>query len=74
MAPIYKKGEKYDPANYRPVSLICICRKTLEHILMSKIVQHLSEYDILFESQHGFVVEGLARPSLYSLSIICAKT
>ena len=47
-------GEKYDPANYRPVSLICICWKTLEHILVSKIMQHLSEYDILVVSQHGF--------------------
>ena len=26
----------------------------LEHILVSKVMQHLSEYDILVESQHGF--------------------
>ena len=54
VAPIYKKGEKYDQANYRPVSLTCICCKTFEHILASKIVQHLSEHGILVESQHGF--------------------
>ena len=56
VAPIYKKGEKYDPANYRPVSLTCICCKTLEDILVSKIMQHLSEHDtyILIGSQHGF--------------------
>ena len=54
VAPIYKKGEKYDPANYRPVSLTCICCKSLEHILVSQIMQHLSEHNILVESQHGF--------------------
>ena len=53
MASIYKKGEKYDPANYRPVSLICICCKSLEHIIVTEIMQHLSENKILVESQHG---------------------
>ena len=54
VAPIYKKGEKYDPSNYRPVSLTCICCKSQEHIIVNKIMQHLSEHKILVESQHVF--------------------
>ena len=30
---VFKKSEKCDAANYRPVLLTCICCKTLEHIL-----------------------------------------
>ena len=29
VASIFKKGEKYKPSNYRPVSLTCICCKLL---------------------------------------------
>ena len=42
ISPVFKKGEKYDTANYRPVSLTCICCKTLEHILVSNINKHLA--------------------------------
>ena len=34
VAPVFKKREKYDAANYKPVSLTCICCKTLEHIIV----------------------------------------
>ncbi|MES9904902.1 MAG: reverse transcriptase family protein [Sedimenticola sp.] len=54
VAPIFKKGEKYDPANYRPVSLTCICCKSLEHIMVSNIMKHLASNNILVDSQHGF--------------------
>ena len=47
VAPIFKKGEKYDAANYRPVSLTCICCKTLEHIIVSNINKHLAFEGIL---------------------------
>ena len=54
VAPVFKKGEKYDAANYRPVSLTCICCKTLEHIIVSKINKHLALESILADCQHGF--------------------
>ena len=33
--PIFKKGDRHKPSNYRPVSLTSICCKLLEHILYS---------------------------------------
>ena len=54
VAPIFKKGEKYDAANYRPVSLTCICCKTLEHIIVSNINKHIAFESILADCQHGF--------------------
>ena len=33
VAPAYKKGEKYNAANYRPISLSCISCKIMEHVI-----------------------------------------
>ena len=54
VCPIFKKGERYNPANYRPVSLTCICSKLLEHIVTKHILKHLEQYNILYDLQHGF--------------------
>ena len=54
VAPIYKKGPKQIPANYRPVSLTCICSKLMEHILSSNFMRHLEANNILYGKQHGF--------------------
>ena len=54
VVPIYKKGSRHDPANYRPVSLTSVCCKLLEHIIHSHISAHLDKYDILTDVQHGF--------------------
>ena len=40
VAPIFKKGGKYDPSNYMPVSLTRISCKGLEHILVNNIMNH----------------------------------
>ena len=45
---IHKKGSKSDPANYRPVSLTCICSKIMEHIILSHMSKHLSLHNILY--------------------------
>ena len=52
--PIYKKGDKTCPANYRPISLTCILCKLLEHIVTSNAVKHLDKHKILYDLQHGF--------------------
>ena len=51
---IYKKGDKYEPSNYRPVSLTSLCRKLQEHIIVSNVLSHLEEHSVLTDCQHGF--------------------
>ena len=43
----------YDAANCRPMSLTCICCKTLEHIIVSNMNKHLAFESILADCQHG---------------------
>ena len=54
VTPIYKKGEHYDPINYRPVSLTSIPCKLLEHVIVSNLMAHFEQHDILSKRQHGF--------------------
>ena len=55
VTPIFKKGTKGEPANYRPVSLTSIPCKLFEAILKDKIMSHLLENNLIKESQHGFM-------------------
>ena len=54
VTPVYKKGPKTIPANYRPVSLTSICCKISEHIIVSQTMQHLESHGLLSIFQHGF--------------------
>ena len=54
VAPVFKKGDRHSPANYRPISLICVCAKLLEHIICKQIMLHFSKNKILTPVQHGF--------------------
>ena len=54
VTPIFKKGDKHKPENYRPISLTSIVCKTIEHIIHSQIIHHLDNHDLLAETQFGF--------------------
>ena len=54
MIPIFKKGDRGSPANYRPVSLTSVCIKVMEDILHSQVMQHLEIHGILSDQQDGF--------------------
>ena len=55
VTPIFKKGKKNDPANYRPVSLTSVVCKLLESIIRDKMIEHLEKNRPLNMSQHGFM-------------------
>jgi len=53
--PIYKKtGEKSNPQNYRPISLLPILSKIMEKIVSKQLTTHLENYKILHNTQYGF--------------------
>jgi len=54
IVPVFKKGDRSNPGNYRPVSLTCVCNKLLEHVIYLHIFSYLKKYNILCEEQHGF--------------------
>ena len=53
-APLFKKGAKDNPANYRPVALTSVPGKILESIIVDEIVNHLETNNLILDSQHGF--------------------
>ena len=54
VTPIFKKGKRSEASNYRPISLTCVACKIMEHILVSGIMKHANENQILYKLQCGF--------------------
>ena len=54
ITPIFKKGLKELPCNYRPVSLTSQIAKLLERILRWYLVEYLELNNAFPETQHGF--------------------
>ena len=70
VVPVYKKGSKSKASrpNYRPISLTCIASKLLEHILVSNIMSHFDDNNVLSQYQHGFRSEHSCESQLISFT------
>ena len=53
ITPIYKKGDRSKPENYRPISLTCIASKVMEHIVTSHIIKFVEGNYLPYKKQHS---------------------
>ena len=54
ITPIFKKGNRCDAANYRPVSITSHLIKIFERVIRKYLVKYLEENFLLSNKQHGF--------------------
>ena len=55
ISPIYKKGSKNLPSNYRPISLTSVICRVFEKIISNHILNHLLINQLISNNQHGFL-------------------
>ena len=54
VVPIFKGKSRCDPLNYRPVSLTSVCCKSMERVVVSKLVEYMESNELLSPRQFGF--------------------
>ena len=54
ITPIHKSGDKSNVINYRPISLLCIVSKVLEHLVYNKVSTFIVNNNILCHQRFGF--------------------
>lgn len=72
VCPIYKKGDKYDIMNFRPISLLCNFSKAFEFLLHNSIHHHVSS--IISPYQHGFMKGRSTTTNLVVITQFIAKS
>ena len=55
VTPLFKKGSRSLPANYRPVSLTSVVCKICESLLKDSIMKYMMSNNLLSANQYGFV-------------------
>ena len=55
ITPLFKKGSRKKPENYRPVSLTSVICKLLETLIRDHMVEFLVKHNLINTSQHGFL-------------------
>ena len=51
---LFKKGDRTDPGNYRPISILPSISKIFEKLLLKQLYTYFTENSLLFNHQYGF--------------------
>ena len=66
ITPLFKKGTRNKPENYRPVSLTSVVCKLLETLIRDHMVEFLVKHKLINTSQQGFL-----KPRLCLTNFLC---
>ena len=54
VTPVHKGGSKLDMTNYRPISVLPICSKILEKLMLTRLLDFLDRNNIIYKHQFDF--------------------
>ena len=60
VTPLFKKGSRQDPSNYRPISVLPTISKILEKAIHAQFFTYLSDNQLLSSKQFGFKLNASA--------------
>jgi hypothetical protein len=55
ITPLFKKGSRHEPENYRPIALTATMCKLMESIIKDQLLGFLLRKGIINKNQHGFI-------------------
>jgi len=73
ITPIFKQGEKYDPNNYRGITVSSNLGKLFCSIINDRLVQFLQEHKTLNSCQIGFMPKQRTSNHIYTLHTLVQK-
>ena len=65
--PIFKGGNKSDPSNYRPISILLTISKIFERHVNKRLMKYFTEYKLIHEHQSGFLKKHSCQTALVKL-------
>jgi hypothetical protein len=66
--PLFKRGDKENTANYRPISLLISFSKGFEKIIYDRLLKHIETNNILAVEQFGFRTSLSTEKASYKLT------
>jgi hypothetical protein len=67
VVPLFKKGDKKDMSNYRPVSLLTAFSKVFEKVINVRIYQHLINHSTLVNKQFRLKAKSSTAKATFNL-------